>query len=1261
MKKWKKGKKFLSFLLALALIVGMMPGMSMTAKADGDPVTYMAATVNGGTVTFTEASCSAYTMLTSGTTAWNGGTDGAWYVAPAGTTVTITNRITVTGTVNLILCDNAQLTASQGIRVAQGNTLNIYAQSDGANKGSLRSTGRSGDSGDAGIGGDNAFDNGGAGGTVTIYGGIVTATGGNGLGGGAGIGGGGSDTNGGAGGTVTIYGGTVTATGGNGNFGDGAGIGGGTGEDAGGAGGTLTLGASVKLETSSNGTDWTDTTATPATRTRDMKASVIPPHTHALSYSVNGATITATCGSHEECPLADKGYKATLTIKAPETVGGAATLDGDKGEFNPLPTIKYATKSGSSWGDPSDTAPSTAGTYRASVTLGEGEGAATAFVEYGIYSITVATGIEHGTVSVTSDLAIGGSKVVPTITPNSNYELDKLMVNETETELDETDHSFTMPNENVTLNATFVGRSVPVKLTVTGNENVPNDIGTPLTASILTDDFQVVDMTDTEHPFTKRVGEKFILRVTCDVDYTMKISAKESGAAQNLASLAGETFEGKKYEAYVNYMKTQGEPTYTRTSLFYVTMPGIASGNLELTVAFSKIQLNTVLYQAPAGMDTVWCKYQYGTGDDTVTCISEMSKDAQMGDQEVWSLKLMSGDNGKIAFAGTKTALDSVGSNDMSDVEVEQSADTWADYGTGNGTFLVIGGNAKIFTAAFITDSKSLTMFDNEEAKYTKTGNGTGATYQLAVCTTDGAGNVTVAGRVTAPTPAAPTGYQFAKWKGFVKTDSGTVEKEYDAGELISIRENTVFYSEWQLTQPKITWNMNGGTGTGGAASVDYCHKVSEPAEPTKNGYAFDGWTVGGEVVENGVQFSKGTLFDFDTNITADLTLVAQWKHVHSYKYYKLDDKELNGMFNGYDKYIKHLHLRYCGCGDYKLEAHSFDSSGKCVCGYQKATASTEVTVDISYGKLEGGQYKKLMMEGQKKKKLNEKVSIYAPAELDTLLAFDKWQYRMDVNKDGTINDSDGDWNDLSTSPMGCFAVPGKIELRALYKNPVTKPQIELFTRKYDRTIVFQMNYKLPDGYTYVDSGVRGGDNAQISYYRMVEKTKAATGQSAGNIGEEIAGEAIDFITGEGGVVTQYLLAGPLDSALSSLFGLDEEEKPQYTWEKREDNVLDSLGMSQETLGDYMFQKKPINIPGDMLLWSSNPLTKGQAGSCYTLIPEKWGGLWNNNGNHWNYAYAFLKYKDPQGNLHTFHTDAVTACWNNIGDRSKTSKEDTPN
>ena len=147
------------------------------------------------------------TEVTNSDTTWSNG----WYFASGNVTIGTEEspqRVTVSNTVNLILEDGCNLTISSGIQVSSGNTLNIYAQSTNDSMGALTAT----DSGyGAGIGGGQN----GAGGTITINGGSVTAEGED----GAGIGGGSR----GDGGTITINGGTVNAKGTNG----GAGIGGG--------------------------------------------------------------------------------------------------------------------------------------------------------------------------------------------------------------------------------------------------------------------------------------------------------------------------------------------------------------------------------------------------------------------------------------------------------------------------------------------------------------------------------------------------------------------------------------------------------------------------------------------------------------------------------------------------------------------------------------------------------------------------------------------------------------------------------------------------------------------------------------------------------------------------------------------------------------------------------------------------------------------------------------------------------------------------
>ncbi len=141
------------------------------------------------------------TMVGSGSTSWSG------WMAVEGE-VEVDGRIEVGGAVNVILCDGAALSATNGgIRVAKGASLTVWGQREGS--GRLVATGSSSC---AGIGGNDGE----SGGTVVVYGGKVEAKGGE---YGAGIGGGDS----GAGGVVEVHGGEVWAGGNDGS----AGIGGG--------------------------------------------------------------------------------------------------------------------------------------------------------------------------------------------------------------------------------------------------------------------------------------------------------------------------------------------------------------------------------------------------------------------------------------------------------------------------------------------------------------------------------------------------------------------------------------------------------------------------------------------------------------------------------------------------------------------------------------------------------------------------------------------------------------------------------------------------------------------------------------------------------------------------------------------------------------------------------------------------------------------------------------------------------------------------
>ena len=209
-----KTKKLLSILLTICMVTTLLP---VSALADGtvsylyyaDEAAAIAGTANTG-------SCTDYTVV-SNQTAWGEAGQTKWYVVNS--SVTIADRITVSGDVHLILSNGCTLTASKGIGVTGDNSLTIYGQSaDESAMGAIEAQLgiQNGYNYLAAIGGGGSQN---SSGQITVNGGKITATGGTNA---AGIGGGKDES-----GTVTINGGFITATSQYNNATPGAAIGGG--------------------------------------------------------------------------------------------------------------------------------------------------------------------------------------------------------------------------------------------------------------------------------------------------------------------------------------------------------------------------------------------------------------------------------------------------------------------------------------------------------------------------------------------------------------------------------------------------------------------------------------------------------------------------------------------------------------------------------------------------------------------------------------------------------------------------------------------------------------------------------------------------------------------------------------------------------------------------------------------------------------------------------------------------------------------------
>ena len=208
---WQTGLTFNNLLAGQTYFVFARSGATAHFAAGTSTASLASATTQAAPVHYIDINGNRQEIPIGGYTIWTDVgltrtfSDGGWYVFRG--TITGTSALTVNGTANIILEDNANWIINGRIRVDGGNSLNIFAQSTGGNKGRLQVNG---------LGLSAAIGGSIAGGNVTIAGGFIDARGGANS---AGIGG--NDELMGTGRNVRIYGGYVVASGG--RYGIGAG------------------------------------------------------------------------------------------------------------------------------------------------------------------------------------------------------------------------------------------------------------------------------------------------------------------------------------------------------------------------------------------------------------------------------------------------------------------------------------------------------------------------------------------------------------------------------------------------------------------------------------------------------------------------------------------------------------------------------------------------------------------------------------------------------------------------------------------------------------------------------------------------------------------------------------------------------------------------------------------------------------------------------------------------------------------------------
>ena len=169
-----------------------------------------------------------------------------------------------------------------------------------------------------------------------------------------------------------------------------------------------------------------------------------------------------------------------------------------------------------------------------------------------------------------------------------------------------------------------------------------------------------------------------------------------------------------------------------------------------------------------------------------------------------------------------------------------------------------------------------------------------------------------------------------------------------------------------------VTFQLNyGDEGVYKTVKVEDGDTVKEPSDPSRSGYTFKGWYT---------KATSGTKFDFDTEITKDVTLYAQWtktssggssggsSHSHSYGAWTPNgDGTHSRDYNcghvgsqtancsyGVPVEAGEVHTKTCSvCNDTVTEYHDYGTDYKCICGADvtPTEGETEHPVAVLNGK----------------------------------------------------------------------------------------------------------------------------------------------------------------------------------------------------------------------------------------------------------------------------------------------------------------------
>ena len=146
---------------------------------------------------------------------------------------------------------------------------------------------------------------------------------------------------------------------------------------------------------------------------------------------------------------------------------------------------------------------------------------------------------------------------------------------------------------------------------------------------------------------------------------------------------------------------------------------------------------------------------------------------------------------------------------------------------------------------------------------------------------------VVAGNKASKPTDPTRSGYTFVEWQ----LDGNAYDFNTPVTKDITLKAAWKKNEELTPVEEKYTvsFDSNGGSSVASQTIVKG-NKVTKPADPTRSGYTFEGWTL------------NGNSYDFNTPVNGDITLKANWKEVVVTKTYTAEISLVDSQTT--DRYI---------------------------------------------------------------------------------------------------------------------------------------------------------------------------------------------------------------------------------------------------------------------------------------------------------------------------------------------------------------------